>query len=131
MPRLILPSLQVNMRAGRLPPPDTSGMRFLNRPSREPNRSFKSDKAPPHANNVPDQSAPHTQGRDLGNRAKRQAAKFGRLDIVIVIPPATPPFGVLSRLITKGDTAVPICSRMFQCRVKAYSRDDQRESVGS
>jgi glyoxylase-like metal-dependent hydrolase (beta-lactamase superfamily II) len=32
MPRLILPSLQVNMRAGELPPPDASGKRFLKLP---------------------------------------------------------------------------------------------------
>ena len=32
MPRLILPSLQVNMRAGALPPPDESGKRFLKVP---------------------------------------------------------------------------------------------------
>jgi hypothetical protein len=32
MPRLILPSLQVNMRAGALPPPDPSGRRFLKVP---------------------------------------------------------------------------------------------------
>lgn len=32
MPRLILPSLQVNMRAGELPPPDNSGKRFLKLP---------------------------------------------------------------------------------------------------
>ncbi|PZW50489.1 glyoxylase-like metal-dependent hydrolase (beta-lactamase superfamily II) [Humitalea rosea] len=32
MPRLILPSLQVNMRAGALPPPDDSGKRFLKVP---------------------------------------------------------------------------------------------------
>ncbi len=32
MPRLIFPSLQVNMRAGRLPPPDESGKRFLKVP---------------------------------------------------------------------------------------------------
>ncbi|MBP7339231.1 MBL fold metallo-hydrolase, partial [Niveispirillum sp.] len=32
MPRLILPSLQVNMRAGHLPPPDASGTRFLKMP---------------------------------------------------------------------------------------------------
>lgn len=32
MPRLILPSLQVNMRAGQLPPPDASGTRFLKLP---------------------------------------------------------------------------------------------------
>ncbi len=32
MPRLILPSLQVNMRAGSLPPPDASGRVFLKLP---------------------------------------------------------------------------------------------------
>ena len=32
MPRLIIPSLQVNMRAGDLPPPDASGKRFLKVP---------------------------------------------------------------------------------------------------
>ena len=32
MPRLILPSLQVNMRAGRLPEPDTNGLRYLRVP---------------------------------------------------------------------------------------------------
>ena len=32
MPRLILPSLQVNMRAGELPPPDANGKRFLKLP---------------------------------------------------------------------------------------------------
>jgi glyoxylase-like metal-dependent hydrolase (beta-lactamase superfamily II) len=32
MPRLIIPSLQVNMRAGELPPPDQSGNRFLKVP---------------------------------------------------------------------------------------------------
>lgn len=32
MPRLILPSLQVNMRGGRLPEPDKSGKRFLRLP---------------------------------------------------------------------------------------------------
>ncbi len=32
MPRLILPSLQVNMRAGALPPPDSSGRVFLKVP---------------------------------------------------------------------------------------------------
>ncbi len=32
MPRLIIPSLQVNMKAGRLPAPDTSGTRFLKVP---------------------------------------------------------------------------------------------------
>lgn len=32
MPRLILPSLQVNMKAGRLPEPDSSGKRFLKLP---------------------------------------------------------------------------------------------------
>lgn len=32
MPKLIIPSLQVNMRAGELPPPDASGTRFLKVP---------------------------------------------------------------------------------------------------
>jgi glyoxylase-like metal-dependent hydrolase (beta-lactamase superfamily II) len=32
MPRLIIPSLQVNMKAGRLPAPDVSGKRFLKVP---------------------------------------------------------------------------------------------------
>lgn len=32
MPKLIIPSLQVNMRAGDLPPPDKSGRRFLKVP---------------------------------------------------------------------------------------------------
>ncbi len=32
MPRLIIPSLQVNMRAGELPPPDATGKRFLKVP---------------------------------------------------------------------------------------------------
>ncbi len=32
MPRLIIPSLQVNMRAGELPPPDRTGKRFLKVP---------------------------------------------------------------------------------------------------
>ena len=32
MPRLILPSLQVNMKAGRLPEADTAGKRFLKVP---------------------------------------------------------------------------------------------------
>ena len=32
MPRLILPSLQVNMRAGKLPPPDDTGKRYLKVP---------------------------------------------------------------------------------------------------
>jgi glyoxylase-like metal-dependent hydrolase (beta-lactamase superfamily II) len=32
MPRLIIPSLQVNMRAGELPPPDDSGRRYLKVP---------------------------------------------------------------------------------------------------
>jgi glyoxylase-like metal-dependent hydrolase (beta-lactamase superfamily II) len=32
MPKLIIPSLQVNMRAGDLPPPDDSGKRFLKVP---------------------------------------------------------------------------------------------------
>jgi hypothetical protein len=32
MPRLILPSLQVNMRAGGLPPPDANGRVFFKLP---------------------------------------------------------------------------------------------------
>ena len=32
MPRLIIPSLQVNMKAGQLPSPDASGRRFLKVP---------------------------------------------------------------------------------------------------
>ncbi|MBX9649131.1 MAG: MBL fold metallo-hydrolase, partial [Xanthobacteraceae bacterium] len=32
MPKLIIPSLQVNMKAGKLPAPDTSGRRFLKVP---------------------------------------------------------------------------------------------------
>ena len=32
MPRLIIPSLQVNMRGGELPEPDESGKRFLKVP---------------------------------------------------------------------------------------------------
>jgi glyoxylase-like metal-dependent hydrolase (beta-lactamase superfamily II) len=32
LPRLIIPSIQVNMRGGRLPEPDTSGKRFLKVP---------------------------------------------------------------------------------------------------
>jgi hypothetical protein len=32
MPRLLIPSLQVNMRAGWLPDPDESGKRFLKLP---------------------------------------------------------------------------------------------------
>jgi glyoxylase-like metal-dependent hydrolase (beta-lactamase superfamily II) len=32
MPKLIIPSIQVNMRAGELPPPDASGKRFLKVP---------------------------------------------------------------------------------------------------
>lgn len=32
MPRLIIPSLQVNIRAGHFPPPDTSGKVFLKVP---------------------------------------------------------------------------------------------------
>jgi hypothetical protein len=35
MPRLIIPSLQVNMRAGELPPPDKDGRRFLKVPVNE------------------------------------------------------------------------------------------------
>ena len=32
MPNLILPSLQVNMRAGHVPPPESSGQFFLRLP---------------------------------------------------------------------------------------------------
>jgi hypothetical protein len=32
MPRLIIPSIQVNMRAGRLPPTETGAQRFLKVP---------------------------------------------------------------------------------------------------
>jgi glyoxylase-like metal-dependent hydrolase (beta-lactamase superfamily II) len=32
MPKLIIPSIQINMRAGELPPPDASGKRFLKVP---------------------------------------------------------------------------------------------------
>jgi hypothetical protein len=32
MPRLIMPSIQVNMRAGELPPTDSSGKHFLKVP---------------------------------------------------------------------------------------------------
>ncbi|MBL8583398.1 MAG: MBL fold metallo-hydrolase, partial [Rhizobiaceae bacterium] len=32
MPKLIIPSLQVNMKAGELPEPDDSGTRFLKVP---------------------------------------------------------------------------------------------------
>jgi glyoxylase-like metal-dependent hydrolase (beta-lactamase superfamily II) len=32
MPRLILPSVQVNMRAGEMPPPESDGKRFLKLP---------------------------------------------------------------------------------------------------
>ena len=32
MPRLILPSVQVNMRAGQMPPPEDNGVRYLNIP---------------------------------------------------------------------------------------------------
>ena len=32
VPRLILPSLQVNIRAGALPPPDSNGVRYLRLP---------------------------------------------------------------------------------------------------
>lgn len=32
MPRLILPSVQVNMRAGHLPPPEDNGVRYLRIP---------------------------------------------------------------------------------------------------
>ena len=32
MPRLILPAVQVNMRAGQLPPPEDNGVRYLKIP---------------------------------------------------------------------------------------------------
>jgi hypothetical protein len=32
MPKLILPSLQVNIRGGRLPPPEDNGVRYLKLP---------------------------------------------------------------------------------------------------
>jgi hypothetical protein len=32
MPKLILPSVQINMRAGALPPPDENGVRYLKLP---------------------------------------------------------------------------------------------------
>ena len=32
MPKLILPALQVNMRAGHLPPPEENGVRYLKLP---------------------------------------------------------------------------------------------------
>ena len=32
MPKLILPSVQVNMRAGNLPPPEDNGVRYLKIP---------------------------------------------------------------------------------------------------
>ena len=32
MPRLILPSVQVNMRAGQMPPPEDDGKRYLKIP---------------------------------------------------------------------------------------------------
>jgi hypothetical protein len=32
MPRLILPSIQVNIRAGRLPEPEDNGVRYLKTP---------------------------------------------------------------------------------------------------
>ena len=32
MPVLILPSVQVNIRAGELPPPETNGVRYLKLP---------------------------------------------------------------------------------------------------
>jgi hypothetical protein len=32
MPRLILPSVQVNMRAGEMPPPEANGARYLKLP---------------------------------------------------------------------------------------------------
>ena len=32
MPRLILPSVQINMRAGRMPPAEDNGVRYLKLP---------------------------------------------------------------------------------------------------
>ncbi|HEY4560675.1 MAG TPA: MBL fold metallo-hydrolase, partial [Lysobacter sp.] len=32
VPRLLLPALQVNIRAGELPPPDANGVRYLRLP---------------------------------------------------------------------------------------------------
>jgi hypothetical protein len=32
MPKLILPSIQVNMRAGKLPPPEANGVSYLKLP---------------------------------------------------------------------------------------------------
>jgi hypothetical protein len=32
MPRLILPAVQVNMRAGHMPPPEDNGVTYLNIP---------------------------------------------------------------------------------------------------
>ena len=32
MPKLIMPSIQVNIRGGELPPPDAGGRRFLKVP---------------------------------------------------------------------------------------------------
>jgi hypothetical protein len=32
MPTLILPSIQVNIRAGELPPPEANGVRYLKLP---------------------------------------------------------------------------------------------------
>lgn len=39
VPRLILPALQVNIRAGELPPPDTNGIRYLRLPINQFGRS--------------------------------------------------------------------------------------------
>jgi hypothetical protein len=36
MPRLIIPSIQVYMRAGRMPPPDDNGTTYLEVPANEP-----------------------------------------------------------------------------------------------
>jgi hypothetical protein len=35
MPRLIIPSIQVNIRGGQLPPPDEDGKRYLKVPVNE------------------------------------------------------------------------------------------------
>ena len=41
MPNLILPSVQVNMRAGELPPEEGNGMRYLKLPLNAFNRAQK------------------------------------------------------------------------------------------
>jgi hypothetical protein len=37
VPRLLLPSLQVNIRAGKLPPPDGNGIHYLRLPINQVN----------------------------------------------------------------------------------------------